>query len=117
MNDEISKLNFQDFLFIVFAIVCLINVRGDYYTKEYLKTNNEYYNYKSNKTFILTLKVTILIYIYFLVRNYESYQKISEDKKDLYLTKVFGSCLLIAGALLLLYFQENQNSFIGAPAL
>ncbi len=37
-------------------------------------------------------------------------------KKKLYEIKLLGSAFLIAGVLLLIYFQTHQNDFIGSPA-
>lgn len=98
-------------------MLCFINIYGDYNDKEFLKTNNTYYKNKSNNIFEITLFVTILIYLYFFTRNYKAYQKASDDQKKLYIIKLLGSSLLIAGVICLIYFQINQSSFIGAPAI
>ncbi len=113
--NEINRLNFEDFLWIIFAILCFLNVYGDYNEKEYLKTNSNIFKNKSNYIFELTITVTLFIYIYFFIRNYKFYQK-SEDK-NLYSVKVFGSIFLIVGIICLLYFQNKQTSFIGSPGL
>lgn len=115
MMDEINNLKIQNFLFIVFAVISLMNVRGDILEENYLLSNNNFCKNKANNIFKFTIKTTILIYLYFLIRNIDAYNNISNDKKDLYLIKVYGSCFLIAGAICLLYFQEKENSFIGAP--
>lgn len=94
---ELNRLKFEDFLWLVFAALCVINVYGDYNDKEYLKTNNNYYKNKSNIIFEITLIITFFIYIYFFARNYKFYQKVFDDKKDLYSIKLLGSSLLIAG--------------------
>lgn len=114
---ELNRLKFEDFLWLVFAALCVINVYGDYNDKEYLKTNNNYYKNKSNIIFEITLIITFFIYIYFFARNYKFYQKVSDNKKDLYSIKLLGSSLLIAGSICLIYFQIKQTSFIGSPAL
>lgn len=115
--DEINRLNFEDFLWILFAVLALINVYGDYNEKEYLETNNNNFEEKSNKIFEITLIITLFIYIYFFIRNYKAYEKASTEEKNLYTIKLLGSSLLIAGILCLLYFQTKQTSFIGSPAL
>lgn len=115
--DEIARLKFEDYLWIIFAILCFINIYGDYNEKEYLKTNNNIFKNNSNKIFEFTLIITLLIYIYFFVRNYKAYQKASEKEKKLYIIKILGSCFLIAGVICLIYFQTTETSFIGSPAI
>lgn len=115
--NEIKRLEFEDFLWVVFAIISIINIYGDYNEKEYLKTNNKTFENKSNKIFEFTLTIALLIYIYFFSRNYNAYKESTIEKRNLYTIKLLGSSLLIAGVLCLLYFQKNQTSFIGSPSL
>lgn len=115
--NELERLNFEDFLWIIFAILCLANVYGDYNEKEYLKTHDFNFEIKSNQVFELTLIITFFIYIYFFIRNYKFYEKVSEEKKQLHLIKLLGSSFLLAGVICLIYFQFHQTSFIGSPAL
>lgn len=75
MNDttnEIKRLKFEELLWIIFAIISLLNVYGDKIEEEYVTTNQETYQDKSNKIFKITLIVTLLIYIYFFIRNYKA---------------------------------------------
>ena len=102
---ELERLDFEDFLWIVFAILCLLNYSGDNNDKAYIRTNDYYYKRSSNTIFELTVIVTFIIYVYFLVRNYKFYAKASEEEKSLYFVKVLGSCFLIAGSICLIYFQ------------
>ena len=113
--NDLKRLKFENFLWILFAILCIMNVFGDYNEEEYLVTNNQEYENKSNKIFEITLIVTLLIYIYFFIRNYNAYKKASD--KDLYAIKLLGSSFLIAGVICLIYFQTKQISFVGSPAL
>lgn len=115
--EELKRLKFEDFLWIVFAVLCFLNVYGDYNDKEFLITNDNYYKTNSNKIFELTLIVTFFIYLYFLSRNYKFYKKASSENKNDYFIKVLGSSFLLAGVICLIYFQTKQNSFVGSPAL
>lgn len=117
IEDEISRLNFEDFLWFIFALLCFLNIKGDKDDKEYLKTNNKYYKNESNKIFEFTLIITSLIYIYFFFRNYIFLNRVKDSQKQLYRIKLLGSSLLLAGVICLIYFQVNNNSFIGSPAL
>lgn len=115
--NELKRLRFEDFLWFVFAILCIINVYGDYNDEEYLITKDKNFKTKSNKIFEITLILTFFIYIYFFVRNYNFFQKASIENKNLYFVKLLGSSFLIAGVICLLYFQTEQSNFIGSPAL
>ena len=116
-NNEINRLNFENWLWILFIGLCIMNIYGDEEVKKYIETNDKVYENDSNKIFEITLIITSFIYIYFFVRNYNAYKKVSEDKKELYMIKLLGSSFLLAGIICLLYFQTRQSSFIGSPAL
>lgn len=89
--DNLKRLKFEDFLWIVFAILCIMNVYGDYNDKEYLITNNKGFQVRSNNIFEITLIVTFFIYFYFFTRNYKFYRKASFQNKELYFIKLLGS--------------------------
>ena len=109
MNEEINRLNFENFIWIVFASLCLLNIRGDNLEMESIEENNDSFHNEANKVFEFTLSITFLIYIYL--------KKAPKSKKRLYEIKTLGSLLLIAGIICLIYFQKRQTSFEGSPAL
>lgn len=115
--EEIKRLKFEDLIWVLFAILAISNILGDRNEIEYLETNTSAFHERSNKIFEVTLTITLLIYIYFLVRNFNAYKKASEDQKNLYFIKLLGSSFLIAGIILLIYFQFNQTNFTGSPAI
>lgn len=115
--EEIKRLNFEDLLWVLFVFLSIANIFGDYNEKEFLKTNDSDFKTRANKIFEITLVITFFIYIYFLVRNYHAYQNASLENKNLYLIKTLGSSFLIAGIVLLIYFQFKQSSFVGSPAI
>lgn len=55
VEKELSRLNSENFLWTVFAFLCIINEYGDYNDKEYLKTNNNKFKDDSNRIFEFTL--------------------------------------------------------------
>lgn len=116
IKNEINQLNFENFLWLIFIIIAILNITADNDEKEYLKTKNNIYKNKANKIFNITLKITFLIYIYFFIRNFNAYEKSSLKEKKLYAIKLLGSSFLIAGILCLIYFQNKNSSFIGSPA-
>ena len=115
--NEIRRLNFENFLWIIFIILCLLNIYGDNFEKKYLETNNYSFQRNANQVFEFTLIVTLFIYIYFFMRNYKSYKNANELEKERYKIKVLGSIFLIGGIICLIYFQTNQKEFIGSPSL
>lgn len=117
IEKELKRLKFEDMLWIIFAILSLINVYGDNIQEKNLYINSSILEKKANDVFIFTLIITFLIYIYFFIRNYNSYKKASEKQKNLYTIKILGSSFLIAGIICLIYFQTNNKNFVGAPSL
>lgn len=117
VNEKLKRLDFEDFLLIVFICLNVLNMVGDYYERIYLKSNDLNYKRWSNKIFEFTLFVTIIIYFYFLGRNWESYRDISFEQKGLYGIKLFGTILVIVGIICLFYFQRKQSDFIGVPII
>lgn len=117
VEEEIRRLNFEDLLLIVFIISSTLNMFGNQNEKIYVQTKDNVYKNRANRIFEFTIIVTMIIYLYFFKRNYDSYNGVSEDKKGLYRVKVFGSLLLIVGTICLFYFQKKQTSFIGSPSL
>lgn len=115
--EELARLNFEDIIWLVFIILSAMNIFGDTNEKEFLKTNNTNFKNNANKIFTFTLIASLFIYIYFFARNYKAFQKASETEKNLFLIKLLGSSFLIVGVLLLIFFQVNQTSFIGTPAI
>lgn len=113
MEEEINRLRFENKIWILFAFLCLLNIRGDDDDINYIKTNNNKYKNESNNIFKFTLICTLFIYLYFFRRNVRFYNKANSKQKELYSIKVYGSLLLIVGVILLIYFQVNQDSFEG----
>ena len=115
LEKELKRLKFEDILWIIFGILCFINVYGDSIQEKNLYINSKTLENKSNKVFTFTLIITFFIYIYFFIRNYNSYKNAPENEKELYTIKVLGSSFLIAGVICLIYFQINNKNFIDPP--
>lgn len=116
LDDDQARLDFENLIWCTFIIISIMNIIGDNDEKAFLNSNDSSYKQEANEIFELTLSVTLLIYLYFGIRNYDALQKADDDKKKLYEIKFLGSTLLIAGVICLLYFQKNQKNFIGSPA-
>ena len=115
--DDISRLRFEDIIWLTFALISLLNIVGDEEEIIYLEKKDENKRLKAKNIFLITIIITIFIYLYFIERNYSAYLKCKEDEKQLYSIKLLGSTLLISGALCLLYFQIHEEDFTGSPAI
>ena len=116
-DDDLTRLNFEDYIWIIFIGLGILNIVGDKYLKDFLKMNNKSDEDFANKIFLFILIISLLIYIYFFIRNIIAYEKSNEEEKEVFFIKVFGSSLFIGGIICLIYFQYNQTDFIGTPLL
>ena len=114
---EIGRLNFEDILWIIFIGLSILNIIGNNYQKEYVRSNIKYFEDKADNISVFVLSVLFLVYMYFFLRNYNMYNN-KENPTNVDLIKVIGSLFFIFGTLCLLYFQVNsEDNFIGGPAL
>ncbi len=79
--NEINRLKWEEFLWGVFAFIAILNIIGDKNEELYIKTKETSYENRSNKIFEITLIVTLLIYIYFFIRNYNAFKNSSFQEK------------------------------------
>lgn len=113
MNDEkkkekeIKRLNFENFIWIIFIVLSILDIYGDELIKKYLIQNDKKADIEAKKIFFFILIVTILIYIYFIIRNYNDYKK--HDSSE-YFVRLFGSILVLSGSICFLYFQIKTGA-------
>ena len=117
IENEIKRLNFEDILWGIFIILSILNIVCNNLQKNYVITNDGYYEDRANDISICVLSILVLIYLYFFLRNYNMYHN-KDNPTNVDLIKVFGSIFFIIGSICLLYFQVHSNdNFIGGPAL
>lgn len=114
-NDDLKRLDFENILWIVFIGLGILNIVADNYQKDFISSKNKYSENAANKIFLFILVISFIIYIYFLLRNFNAYERVSEKEKEIFSIKVFGSIFFVVGVLCLIYFQLNQTNFIGSP--
>ena len=107
--NELSRLRFEDYLWIFYGSIIMINIFGNYYEKEYVKTGFRQLGVKYNSIFELVLILTFFIYIYLFIRNYNNYQKAPIEEQNVYLVRILGNAFLIAGILCFIYYQDFQR--------
>lgn len=115
-NNDFERLTFEDFIWILFIGLALLNIVGDNLLKEFIRNNKQSDENNANNIFLFVLVVTFFIYLYFFIRNFNALEKASEEDKKLFFIKLLGSAFLIAGVICLIYFQFKQVDFIGTPA-
>lgn len=116
-DNELERLNFEDFLWVIFIILVLLNIFGDNLLKSYIKNKSINEKNMADSIFLFTLVITLFIYIYYFIRNFDVYNKAKENEKELFLIKLLGSSFFIAGICCLIYFQYKNTNFIGGPVL
>lgn len=114
-NNDFDRLNFEDFIWIIYIGLALLSIFGDKLQKEFLIEADKAKEKESNNIFLFILVVTFFIYLYFFVRNLYDLEKADSDVKELFSIKLLGSSFFIAGIICLIYFQSKQTNFVGTP--
>ena len=104
----IKRLTFENYIWIVFIIISILDIYGDELIKKGIINNNTDPINKANKLFLGITSFSLLIYIYFLIRNYNDYCYYKNNK---YKIRLLGSTLVLLGTICFLYFQvTNKDS-------
>ena len=75
IEEMVKRLSFENLIWIGFIITSALDIYGDEIIKKGLVTNDKNARKKANKLFLGISFFSILVYIYFLMRNYNDYQK------------------------------------------
>lgn len=104
MNNEdlIRRLSFENYIWITFIIVSIIDIYGDELVKRSVNENDETLENKAQNLFLGVSLISILVYIYFFYRNYSDYKNSCSKCNKI---RLFGSSLILIGTFCLLYFQ------------
>lgn len=107
-----TRLKFEDNLFIIFIILNLLNIRANAIIENAILTGDISQISNALKIYRLIIVISILLYIYFVKRNYEFYieskQKVNYDN-TLEKIRLTGSVFILVGTILLGYtiFKEK----------
>lgn len=99
----IKRLTFENYIWVIFIIISILDIYGDELIKKYLRENDQEADRKAKKIFFSIIIVSLIIYLYFLIRNYSDLQTHPND--DAYQVRLFGSIFIFVGTLCLFYFQ------------
>lgn len=114
--EELARLNFEDYIWIVFIILNILNIIANNKQKEFIIDNNSSSENVAKNIYLFIVVVTIISYIYFIKRNYNDYLEAEIDEKKNFLVRYLGSVFFMVGILCLLYFQlTNRRDFFGGP--
>lgn len=111
---EYNRLLFEDNISIVFIIVSLINIKANNIVEDAIITNNYEKYQRAITLYKINIIITILVYIYFIIRNVYFYNQALENNEDPSFEKirVIGSVLILIGTLMLaytLFSDENEQ--------
>ena len=101
-QDLIKRLNFENLIWITFIIISLIDIYGDELIKQSVILNDINSEKKAQNLFLGVSLISILVYIYFLYRNYSDYKTNCSKYNEI---RLIGSSLILVGTFCLLYFQ------------
>lgn len=109
----IKRLSFENLIWIAFIVISILDIYGDELLKKNLKYSDKDASKKANKLFLGITLFSILIYVYFFIRNYNDYKKY---KNKSYEVRLIGSTFFLIGTLCLLYFQATSSNEIDSPS-
>lgn len=113
VEEMVKRLSFENFIWIGFIIVSALDIYGDELIKKGLLYQDKQALHKANKLFLKLAYFSILVYLYFLIRNYSDYKKYQNKN---YQIRLLGSILILAGTLCLVYFQKNNTTPIDSSS-
>ena len=116
-NSELVNLNIEKLIYIVFIIISIMGIIGTNYEEKFLNTRNAKYHKKGSTIFKITILIALIIYLYYLKRNYELFNEANEIEKKKIRIRLFGSIFFVVGAICLVYFRFTDTSFVEPPEL
>ena len=69
MNDIINDLKIDEFIWIIFITLSILNIIGDKYLIEYYTYNDNNKNKQAKDIFTLSVSITLIIYLYLLYKR------------------------------------------------
>ena len=116
-GEEIKRLTFENYIWGVYIVIAICNIYGDELIKKSIKENDRVSNKKAMIIFKAILISSLIIYLYFLKRNYNDLKILKKLYKDndlkknnydsKYMIRLIGSILVFVGTICFLYFQDS----------
>lgn len=112
MNEEeiekLKSLTADNYIWVAYILLAIANIYGDELIRKSITEHDGELNKKALKLFREIVVINLIIYLYFLNRNYKDLKRHDYDKN--YLVRLFGSILVFAGTICFLYFQYSISS-------
>ena len=113
-NNAIKELKIDEFIWIIFIILSIINIIGDKCLINYYKYNNKDKNKQAKDIFTLSVFISLIIYIYLLYKRYKVYynNKINNKNTNICGTRLFATILVVTATILFLYCQLEDRKAV-----
>lgn len=110
--NKLKELNIEKTIFI---IISLVSIYADTLQQEFIKTKNTAFQTKAKDIFITALIISLLLYTYFLYRNYNELKQALHTNKNIFNNSIrtFGSILIVIATLCFIYFQLFDKTSLG----
>lgn len=113
-----KQVNIDDLISIIFIVGSILNIYANQLHNRYLEENDINSEVKAKEIYIFVIIVTIILYLYFVKRNYGFLMNAKRNNLDTSLLTIrfIGSVLLIIGISFILYYEVNSEAPRGLPA-
>lgn len=112
-NNRYNEIMIDEIILGIFIFLNILNFFADELEKKCLSDNNQERLKRSKDILILTLIITLIIYIYFFCNNYKDYIKnIDSYDSELFKIRCIGSFFVVIGIAGLLYFRIKKRGDI-----
>lgn len=121
MSDDkrIKELRIDEFIWVIFVIISILNVFGDECEKDYCKNHVYEKKIRSKKIFTFTIFVSLLVYLFLEYQRYEKLKlsKIKNQNISICEMRCFGGALVIVATVLFLYCQIVETDPVNPSIL
>ena len=110
-NERINALVIDEWIWIAFIILSLLNINGDECEKKYCLKHTQEEKIRAKKIFNFTVLCSFLIYSYLAFKNSKKYNKAKLNNQDTTLVGIrfFASILIVIASSLLLTAQLSDK--------
>lgn len=118
MNSYLNNQNNKSNLSNLILIGCnILNIFGNKIIDKYRYNKCREYIYLGKKLFVISLVITLVVYIFFTRDNYFNLIKAKNFGKNIKANSIrlLGSFLFIIGILCFIYYQTNDEGITSAP--
>ena len=106
----IKRLRFENYIWVIYLVIALGNIWADELIIKSIEEHENKYDKLAKIIFLISLIVTLIIYVYFLNRNYNDYINSNEKNKKTYEIRFLGSIFVFVGTFCFLYFIIKMPS-------